>query len=124
MEQGVIDSNEKVVHLKKQGILSSFNGIDIDQRREYGKVFCQFYLARTLKTHGWYKSSATEKSHSRPIDLLAASTTDELFTSVRPVEDITELLTPTQALLARYHLLLTAIVNHTNTFDVLSIEES
>jgi hypothetical protein len=52
MGQGVIDSNEKVVHLKSQGILSSFNGIDIDQRREYGKISCQFYLARTLKTHG------------------------------------------------------------------------
>jgi hypothetical protein len=52
--QGLIDSIGKVMDLKSQGILGSFNGIDVDQRREYVKVSCQSYLARMLKTHGWY----------------------------------------------------------------------
>jgi hypothetical protein len=91
--QGLINSIGKVVDLKLQGIISTFNCIDIDQRRKYVKVSCQSYLARTLKTHGCDKPSPTGKSDSRPIEVLAASTAEELFTSVQPVEDITEHLT-------------------------------
>jgi hypothetical protein len=47
--QGLMDSIGKVVDLKSQGILSSFNAIDIDQRREYVKGSCQSILARRLK---------------------------------------------------------------------------
>ena len=47
-----IDSIGKNVDLKSQGILNSFNGIDIDQRREYVKVSCQSYLTRMLRAHG------------------------------------------------------------------------
>jgi hypothetical protein len=54
--QGLIDSIGKIVDLKSQGILSSFNGIDIDidvdQRREHVNVSCQSYLLRMMKTHG------------------------------------------------------------------------
>jgi hypothetical protein len=78
------------VDLKSQGILNSFNGIDIDQRREYVKVSCQSYLARMLKAHGWDKPSPTEKSDSKPIEPLAASTAEELSTSVGPAEGSTE----------------------------------
>jgi hypothetical protein len=81
--QGLIDSIGKILELKSQGILNSFNDIDIDQRREYVKVFCQSYLARMLK-------APTEKSDSKPIEPLAASTTEELFTSVGPAEGSTE----------------------------------
>jgi hypothetical protein len=35
-----------------------------------------------LKVHGWYKPSPTEKSDSKPIESLAASTAKELSTSV------------------------------------------
>jgi hypothetical protein len=60
--QGLIDSIGIVVDLKSQGILSSFNGIDIDQRHEYVKVSCKSYLARMLKTHGWGKPAACRAS--------------------------------------------------------------
>jgi hypothetical protein len=49
MAQGWIDIGKKKVGLKLQGILSTFNGIDIDQRHQYVKVSCQSY--RMLKTH-------------------------------------------------------------------------
>jgi hypothetical protein len=43
-----------------------------------------------LKAHGWDKPSPTEKSDSKPIDPLAASTAEELSTSVGPAEGSTE----------------------------------
>jgi hypothetical protein len=43
-----------------------------------------------LKAHGWDKPSPTEKSDSKPIEPLAASTTEELSTSVGPAEGSTE----------------------------------
>jgi hypothetical protein len=88
--QGLIDSIGKVVDLNSQVILSSFNGVDIDQRREYVKVSCKSYLGRILKTHGWDKSSLTEKLNSKPIEVLAASTAEELSTSVGLAEDSTD----------------------------------
>jgi hypothetical protein len=87
--QGLIDSIGKIVDLKSQGTLHSCNGVDIDQR-EYVKVSCQSYLGRMLKAHGWDKPSPTEKSDSKPIDPLAASTAEELSTSVGPAEGSTE----------------------------------
>jgi hypothetical protein len=41
-------------------------------------------LARMLKAHGWDKPSPTEKSDSKPIKPLAASTAEKLSTSVGP----------------------------------------
>jgi hypothetical protein len=47
-------------------------------------------MARMLKTHGWDKPSPTEKSDSKPIEPLVASTAEELSTSVEPAEGSTE----------------------------------
>jgi hypothetical protein len=88
--QGLIDSIGKEVDLKSQGTLESYNGIDVDQRRKYVKISCQSYLTRMLKTHGWDKPSPTEKSDSKPIEPLAASTAEELSTSIGPTEGSTE----------------------------------
>jgi hypothetical protein len=43
-----------------------------------------------LKAHGWDKPSPTENSDSQPIEPLAASTAEELSTSVGPAEGSTE----------------------------------
>jgi hypothetical protein len=80
--QGLIDSIGKIVDLKSQGILNSFHGIDIDQRGEHVKVSCQSYLACMLKAHGWDKPSPTEKSDSKPIEPLAASTAEKSKSSL------------------------------------------
>jgi hypothetical protein len=73
-----------------QDTLESYNGIDVNQRREYVKISCQSYLTRMLKTNGWDKPSPTEKSDSKPIEALAASTTEELSTLIGPTEGTTE----------------------------------
>jgi hypothetical protein len=90
VSQGLIDSIGKIVDLKSQGALNSFNRIDIDQRHEYAQVSCQSYLGRMLKAHGWDKHSPTEKPDSEPIEPLAASTAEALSTSVGPAEGSTE----------------------------------
>jgi hypothetical protein len=92
VSQDLIDSIGKVMDLKSQVVFSSFNGIDVDRRREYVKVSCQSqsYLARMLKTHGWNKASPTEKSDPKPIEPLAAFTAEELSISVGPAEDSAE----------------------------------
>jgi hypothetical protein len=59
--QGLIDSIRKIVDLKSQGILNSFNGIDIDQRREYVKVSYQFNFARMLKAHSRQANTVSDK---------------------------------------------------------------
>jgi hypothetical protein len=55
--QDSIDSIGKNVDIKSQGILNSFNDIDINQRREQVKVSCQSYLPRMLKAPGRDKPS-------------------------------------------------------------------
>jgi hypothetical protein len=75
--QGFIDSIGKVVDLKSQGILSSFNGIDIDQRREYVKISCQSYLTRMLKTLvGWILTTTTSAKKLLKTLLLTKSQKD------------------------------------------------
>jgi hypothetical protein len=44
----------------------------------------------SLKAHGWDKASPTEKSDSKPIEPLAASTAEELSTSVGRAEGSTD----------------------------------
>jgi hypothetical protein len=88
--QGLIDSIGNEADLKSQDTLESYNGIDVDQRREYVKISCQSYLTRMLKTNGWDKPSPTEKSDSKPIEALAASTAEELSTLIGPTEGTTE----------------------------------
>jgi hypothetical protein len=42
------------------------------------------------KTHGWDKPSPFEEPDSKPIEVLAASSTEELFTRGWPVPTYTE----------------------------------
>jgi hypothetical protein len=77
--QGLIDTIGMVVDLKSQDMLRSFDGSDIDQRRQYGKVSCHSYLVRLLKTHGWNKPSSKEKYDSKPIEGLVAFTTADIL---------------------------------------------
>jgi hypothetical protein len=65
--QGLIDSIGKVVDLESQGIISSFNGVDIDQRRVHVKVSCQSYMTRIMEKHGWDKPSPPDKLDTKPI---------------------------------------------------------
>jgi deoxyuridine 5'-triphosphate nucleotidohydrolase len=39
--------------MKNLGIITRFNGIDIEQTRDYVKLHCQKYLTTMLQKHGW-----------------------------------------------------------------------
>jgi hypothetical protein len=52
--------NEEVT-TGSQGIGTRYNGIDIEQKRNYIKLHCVVYIDRILQTHGWDKASPTAK---------------------------------------------------------------
>jgi hypothetical protein len=41
------------VPLNDLGTLTKFNGLDILQTRDYNKIYCQSFLVKVLKQHGW-----------------------------------------------------------------------
>lgn len=51
--------------LKRQGLVSHFNGWDVNQTRKYVKISVQTYLKRVLADHGWGKTGHTP--HSLPM---------------------------------------------------------
>ena len=45
--------------LKRQGILSSFNGLYAQKTSRYAKISCKTYLTKILKGHGWITSNVS-----------------------------------------------------------------
>ena len=48
--------------LKRQGLITYFNGVDIDQTSTYIKVSVETYLTRVLKRHGWDNDKSCSKT--------------------------------------------------------------
>jgi Reverse transcriptase (RNA-dependent DNA polymerase) len=67
----IIDRIGSQVELVKQGVLTRFNGVDIQQTREYIALSCTTYIRQLLQIHGWSKPAAGEDS-STPIEPLPA----------------------------------------------------
>ena len=53
---------EKSIPFKYIGKASDYNGIDIDERREYVELNCHNYIDRMLISHGWNKPAVHENS--------------------------------------------------------------
>ncbi|KAI2506527.1 hypothetical protein MHU86_7937 [Fragilaria crotonensis] len=66
------------IDLRDEGILDSFNGVDVDQRDRYIKITCETYIDKLLAHYGWL-SSGSRETDERPIEPLAASTTQQMF---------------------------------------------
>lgn len=66
------------VDLRHEGSLDSFNGVDVDQTREYVKVHCETYIDKMLLHHGWSTPGAKENS-TKPIEPLQSDTVKELY---------------------------------------------
>jgi hypothetical protein len=49
------------------GIMCHYNGIDIVQARNYGKIHDESYIDKILKVHGWDTSSLTKNRLGEPI---------------------------------------------------------
>ena len=66
----------KDIDLVQQGLLEKFNGIDIDQRNEYVKIYALSYLNKILDNHGW-NQEGKNKETEKPIKPLTPSTLTE-----------------------------------------------
>ena len=51
-----------------QGILSSFNGLDVQQTTCHTKTFCSSYLTKILKGHNWLTSNTSHAKSPIPND--------------------------------------------------------
>jgi hypothetical protein len=69
---------EDKIDLRDEGILTSFNGVDIIQSRHYIQVTCESYIDRFLEHYGW-SSPGNRESSDRPIEPIAMSTIPQLF---------------------------------------------
>ncbi|KAI2497767.1 hypothetical protein MHU86_16709 [Fragilaria crotonensis] len=51
---------EDGIDLRDEGILNSFNGVDVDQRDRYIKITCETYIDKLLAHYGWSSSGSRE----------------------------------------------------------------
>ncbi len=52
--------------MKNLGVITRFNGIDIEQTRHYVKLHCKKYLTTMLQKHKWLLPSTTTPPSSAP----------------------------------------------------------
>ena len=73
----IICSEDKI-DLRDEGMLESFNGIDVKQTQQYIQITCESYIDKFLTHYGW-SSAAVHESSEKPIEPLALSTIPQLF---------------------------------------------
>jgi hypothetical protein len=74
-----------------EGLVESFNGVDILQTRSYIKLSCSTYIRRLLAAHGWTKPLEKESPiGSRPFEPFPASDHHEVYTTPGFAEHTTE----------------------------------
>jgi hypothetical protein len=64
---------EDKIDLRDEGVLNSFNGVDIIQSRHYIQVTCESYIDRFLEHYGW-SSPGNRESSERPIEPISMTT--------------------------------------------------
>ena len=70
---------EDGIDLRDEGILKSFNGVDVEQTDKYIKISCETYIDKLLAHYGW-SAAGTRETDVKPIEPIAASTLQQLFT--------------------------------------------
>ena len=73
----IICAKDKI-DLRDEGILSSFNGVDVIQSRHYIQVTRESCINRFLEHYGW-SSPGNRKSSEQPIEPFAMSTIPQLY---------------------------------------------
>ena len=69
---------EDGIDRRDEGILNSFNGVDVDQTDRYIKVSCESYIDKLLAHYGW-SASGSHETDAKPIEPLASSTIQQMF---------------------------------------------
>ena len=98
---------ENTPPFEQQGIISSFNGVNILQTRHYTKISCPSYIHRMLAAHHWATPSLAEpKPGSCLSEPLSPSIIHELYNSIGPLEGSPEHATLAQEMGFAYQTLL------------------
>jgi hypothetical protein len=63
---------EDGIDLRDEGILDSFNGVDVQQTDQYVKITCESYIDKLLAHYGW-TAAGVHDTNSKPIEPLASS---------------------------------------------------
>ena len=69
---------EDKIDLRDEGILESFNGVDVEQTDRYVKISCESYIDKLLAHYGW-TAAGTRDTDSKPIEPIASSTLQQMF---------------------------------------------
>jgi hypothetical protein len=69
---------EDKIDLRDEGVLDSFNGVDVDQTDRYVKIAYKSYIDKLLAHYGW-SAAGTRDTDSKPIEPLASSTLQQMF---------------------------------------------
>ena len=67
------------INLRDEGILTSFNGVDVEQSGRYTKNSCESYIDKFLTHYGW-SAAGPRDTGERPIEQIAASTIQQMIT--------------------------------------------
>ena len=65
--QEIIEIIGKSVHIEGKDLLTKFNGVEVDQTREYIRIHCATYISNVLSKHGWDTVSDADHSIKEPI---------------------------------------------------------
>jgi Reverse transcriptase (RNA-dependent DNA polymerase)/GAG-pre-integrase domain len=82
--QWVISQIGAKVEVTDGGLLTTFNGVDIDQTADYVKVSCRSYLRRFLKAHDWDTPNLNE-SDNESLEPLPDSLSRAIDTDIGPL---------------------------------------
>ncbi|KAI2491255.1 hypothetical protein MHU86_23307 [Fragilaria crotonensis] len=82
---------EDGIDLRDEGVLTSFNGVDVDQTDKYIKVSCESYIDKLLAHYGW-SAAGSRDTDAKPIEPISSSTLQQLFTDydTSPVDGTAE----------------------------------
>ncbi|KAI2497911.1 retrotransposon [Fragilaria crotonensis] len=69
---------EDGIDLRDEGLLASFNGVDVEQTDRYIKITCESYIDKLLAHYGW-SAAGTRDTDMKPIEPLASSTLQQMF---------------------------------------------
>ena len=63
------DINSKMsIDVKELGMIERFNGVDVEQRREYIKLHNHTYISKLIQQHPWLQND-TEPMHTHPLPM-------------------------------------------------------
>jgi Reverse transcriptase (RNA-dependent DNA polymerase) len=70
--------DEDGIDLRDEGILDSFNGVDVTQTDRYIKISCESYIDKLLMHYGW-SAAGSRDTDVKPIEPISSSTIQQLF---------------------------------------------